>query len=135
MQNNCRFLKKGNTMKTTTIAGLLVFAAIVIGSIVCGGNITAYINLPSIVIVIGAPAGLALIKYKKGDNTICFIRNFKRYVIHIGVLGCVIGFIQMGSSLSEMKWYPQGSAVALLTVLYGITIYCVLDAFSSQAKT
>ncbi len=123
-------------MKTTTsIAGLLVFAAIVIGCIICGGNIAAYIHIPSIIIVIGAPAGLALIKYKKGDETICFIRNFKRYVIHIGVLGCVIGFIQMGSNLTDMKWYPKGSAIALLTVLYGIIIYCILDAFTSQAKT
>ena len=89
-----------------------------------------------IVIVIGAPAGLALIKHKKGEGSLGIIRNFKRYVIHIGVLGCVIGFIQMGAAnITDMTVYARGSGIAILTVFYGIIIYCILDAFTDQTKT
>ena len=117
------------------IIGLLLFAVVIIGSIILSGDsLEGYIHIPCIAIVVGSAAGLAIIRHKKGDNFSRFLQNAKRYVIHTGVLGTIIGFIIMGTRLSVADYGP-GSAVAFLSIFYGLIIYCLLDAFEGRKKS
>ena len=115
--------------------GLLIFLFVVIASIAIGGRPFRFIHLPSIGFVIIVSGGLALMRYRKGDGQSGFITNLKRYSIPSGVIGCLIGLVQIGGNVSDPAQIPAGVAVAILTIFYGLILYCTVDTFTGQEHT
>ena len=116
----------------TKIMGLFVFLFIIIASIWFGGPLVQFVHFPSMGFVIIVSLGLALMKYRKGDGSATFLTNLKRYSIPSGVIGCLIGFVQMGANVSDPAQIPAGVGVAVLTIFYGLILYCVIDALAEQ---
>jgi len=114
------------------ILGLLIFLFVVIASISIGGELSNFIHFPGIGFVIIVSGGLALMRYRKGDGKLSFIKNLKRYSILSGVIGCLIGLIQLGLHVSDPAKIPMGAAVAILTIFYGLMFYCITDIFTGQ---
>ena len=54
-------------MDLATLLGILVAAALVIGSILLGGSGSWFINYPSVMIVLGGTLGATLINYPMAD--------------------------------------------------------------------
>lgn len=117
---------------STKIIGLFIFLFIIAASIWVGGSIFQFIHIPSMVFVIIVSLGLALMKYRKGDSSSAFLSNLKRYSIPSGVIGCLIGFVQIGANVSDPAQIPAGVGVAVLTIFYGLVLYCVIDALAEQ---
>ncbi len=116
----------------TKIIGLSIFLFIIIASIWLGSHLLQFIHLPSIGFVIILSSGLAMMKYQKGNGKLSFITNLKKYSIPSGVIGCIIGIIQMCSNYTNPAQLPAGVAVAVLTIFYGLMLYCIIDALVEQ---
>ncbi len=80
--------------------GLLIFLFVLIGGIFVGGSVVQFVHFPSIGFVIIASSGLALMRHREGDGRQGFLAHLKRYLIPAGVIGCLIGLIQMGRNIS-----------------------------------
>ena len=112
--------------------GLLIFLVGIVGAISCGWS-EIFLNIPSVVYVVLVAGGLALIKFRKGNGVAGFLKHVKRYAIVSGILGMLTGVLQMASATSGTKTFDQagifvGFGTALLTVFYGLIVYCILDA-------
>jgi len=116
------------------ILGLLIFLFVIFSPIYIGGGPLRFVHFPSIGFVIILSSGLALIKYQKGDGKLNFITNLKKYSIPSGVIGCLIGIIQMCSNYTDPAQLPAGVAVAVLTIFYGLILYCIIDALAEQKQ-
>ena len=114
------------------ILGLLIFLFVIFSSIYIGGEPLRFVHFPSIGFVIILSSGLALIKYQKGNGKLSLITNLKKYSIPSGVIGCLIGIIQMCSNYTDPAQLPAGVAVAVLTIFYGLILYCIIDALAEQ---
>ena len=114
------------------IIGLFIFLFIIIASIWLGGSLGQFVHFPSLIFVIIVSLGLALMKYRKGDGRSGFMTNLKRYSIPSGVIGCLIGFVQIGANVSDPAQIPAGVGVAVLTIFYGLILYCIIDALAKQ---
>jgi len=116
----------------TRIIGLFIFLFIIIASIWLGGSLVQFVHFPSLLFVIIVSFGLALMKYQKGDGKSDFLTSLKRYSIPSGVIGCLIGFVQIGANVSNPAQIPAGVGVAILTIFYGLILYCIIDALAEQ---
>ena len=114
------------------IIGLFIFLFIIIASIWLGGSIGQFVHYPSLIFVVIVSFGLALMKYQKGDGKSDFMTSLKRYSIPSGVIGCLIGFVQIGANVSDPSQIPAGVGVAILTIFYGLILYCIIDALAEQ---
>jgi len=115
------------------IIGFLIFLVGVVGAISCGWY-DMFLNIPSAAYVALVAGGLALVKFRKGDGVAGFLKHVKRYAIVSGILGMMTGILQMASAASGTKTFElsnifAGFGIALLTVFYGLIVYCILDAF------
>ena len=119
----------------TRVLGLLIFLFVLVAAILLGGGPFRFVHLPSIGFVMILSGGLALMKYRKGDGKSGFITNLKRYSIPSGVIGCLIGLVQIGGNVSDPAQIPPGVAVAILTIFYGLILYCTVDTFTGQEHT
>ncbi len=90
-----------------------------------------FIHIPSAMIVLGVAGGLGLATYK-GGGIIAFIDCAKRFCIPAGVIGAMIGIIQMLQNLKDPDQLGSGMAVALLTAFYGVVCHCVADAIVTK---
>jgi flagellar motor component MotA len=116
----------------TKIIGLFIFLFIIVASIWLGGSLVQFVHFPSVIFVIILSSGFALMKYQKGKGKFNLIKNIKKYSIPSGVIGCLIGIIQMCSSYTDPAQLPAGAAVAVLTIFYGLILYCIIDALIEQ---
>ena len=116
----------------TRVFGLFIFLFIIVASIWFGGPLGQFVHFPSIGFVVIVSLGLALMKFRKGDGSSVFLSNLKRYSIPSGVIGCLIGFVQMGANVSDPAKIPAGVGVAVLTIFYGLVLYCIIDALTEQ---
>jgi flagellar motor component MotA len=114
------------------IIGLFIFLFIIIASIWLGGSLGQFVHFPSLVFVVIVSFGLALMKYRKGNGRSGFMTNLRRYAIPSGVIGCLIGFVQIGANVSDPSQIPAGVGVAILTIFYGLILYCIIDALAEQ---
>lgn len=114
------------------IIGLFIFMFIIIASIWLGGPLGHFVHIPSLLFVVIVSFGLALMKYRKGDRRSDFMTSLKRYSIPSGVIGCLIGFVQIGANVSDPSKIPAGVGVAILTILYGLILYCIIDTLAEQ---
>jgi len=108
--------------------GLLIFLVVIASTIWAGTEWTAFVNPAGIVFVVITAVGLALMKYRAGAGKAGFIKCLKRYSIPVGTIGCLIGFIQIGWCLSDYAYLGIALATAVLTIFYGLILYCVCDA-------
>lgn len=112
------------------------------GAIVMGGNLAMFINLPSLVIVIGgglfvslsfhSPTAVknALVAGSAGTaanphdlkNHRNVLGTIRTSVVGSGVLGTLIGSVQMLANLDDPKKLGPAIAVALLTLVYSVLI-------------
>ena len=110
-----------------------------VGAIAMGGS-AGFVNVPSAIITLGIPALLLYANY--GRDFLAFSSDFllalagpppkrvplyaeiaaagSRYVLGAGVLGMLIGLIQMLRNLEDPSSIGMGLAVSLLTVLYSV---------------
>lgn len=122
-------------MKTKIIGGVIFLIVLIVGFL-GDGDFWIFINLPAIGFVAFATVGLTLMKYRKGIGKLEVINNLKKYSILSGVIGCLIGFVQMGWHVSDdLQMIPMGVAIAILTIIYGLIFYCILDAFTEHIRT
>ena len=120
-----------------------VFVALVCAGIVMGGELLGFIDLPSIVIVIGgmscATVGsfpLHVIGEAIGDalgkitieNEERVLRSYHvlskmgDFAVASGLMGTVIGLVNMLANLDDPSAIGPAMAVALLTMLYGVIL-------------
>jgi hypothetical protein len=139
------------------ISGYRIFStfmacAFFAGPIVIGGG-AGFMNIPALLITCGLPFSLLLGLY--GDDYIKFIadaiatlftvshnpnpkfadiaKTGSRLTIGAGVLGTLVGLIQMLRNLEDPSAIGMGMSVALLTSLYAIFMSEVLYAFLYKA--
>ncbi len=108
-------------------------------AIMWDGNLCTYFNLPSVAICVGGVFFFALAVHSPkalvralraafGDAPLsaeqareheCVLDTLTNLTLTMGILGCLIGFVQMLQNMDDPKKIGPALAVALLTVLYG----------------
>ena len=115
--------------------GWFAALALIVLSMVMGGNLMDFINPPSIVIVVGGAQGILFFLYGS-DSVRILIPSFRNenpeYGLRIaesgshlyimaGWLGAGIGLVQMAEAMDDLSNLGPALAVNLLTIFYG---YC-----------
>ncbi len=122
---------------------LLLFLAVgSLGVIFAGASASLFLNLPSLIIVLVIAVSLSLctfgpseivhyfaIAFRVDDNDqsglrdgIVFFRALQWYLIAGGLIGFLIGLITLLAGLQSSTSVGSGTAIALLTVLYGLVL-------------
>lgn len=108
------------------ILGFIVFLGILAAAIAFSGSINYFVDLPSLIVVIGATAGMTLISYRKDmtRNDICI--RLKRYSIYSGWLLALIGVISyLGNLASTFDVRVLG--ICILGLFYGYLASFIID--------
>jgi Flagellar motor component len=99
----------------------LIGALIIIG-MVAGAtatiDYTKFLDLPSLLIVIGGALGYVLAKGKSKH----FIKNFGDGSVYMGWIGFIIGLIMIGNHYADADKIGPALSVALLPIFYGYFI-------------
>jgi len=132
--------EKETTMLLVGIAMALVFLML---AIFVGGTLGLFIDIPSVIIVLGVSLALLLATHRGSGVGLLFkapfaldtvdrrrssavYQDFKTYAIVSGWLGFIIGCILMGANIDHLESLGPGTAVALITVFYGYTLAYVI---------
>ena len=115
----------------TFLLGIGLFSVAILIALTVGGEMLSFVHIPSFLFVIGVASGLGLASYR-GKGMIAYISGCKKHFISAGVVGTVIGTVQMLSTLDDPSQIGKGMAVALLSVFYGIVFYCAADSLVSK---
>ena len=121
------------------LAVLLAYAAVA-----SGGNVRMFLNLPSALLVLGLSYFLGVAAYGRRDfnyslkallfayrrklphslgiRHVGIIRSMRQYLIMSGVLGFLVGVVQMLNHMDDPSAIGPAVAVALLTVVYGVLL-------------
>ena len=140
-------------LSLSRIIGLMGVLAIIVGVIWLGGGGLMFIHIPSLVFTLGITFFLLLGIF--GSDFLKFIPDAlitlvsrstepnerfaqiaisgSRYVIGAGLIGALIGMIQMLRNLTSPKQIGAGMAVALLTALYAVITSEIFFAFLHKA--
>ena len=94
--------------------GVIIIMAMICGAI-ASVDYTKFIDLPSLLIVLGGAIGYVLAKGKTDD----FIKDFGDGSVYMGWIGLFIGFIIVGNHHAEAKKIGQAMSVAFLPIFYG----------------
>ena len=110
------------------VFGVMMYAAIL------GGSLTAFIDLPSLIIVVVASffAALAMSKGKFDERTISLTGDA---AVIVGWLGFLIGLVLMAGGLNNLladQMLGSAFSVAFLTVFYGYFIKLVCLMYSNS---
>lgn len=118
------------------IVGLVLILAL---NAVAMGDLTVFIDIPSLIIVLGFPIG-ALIFARAGIPSMfgaAFDADASRvqleaaargwaqartYAVVSGLIGTVIGFVIILKNLDDLSAVGPGAALGILTVLYGLIL-------------
>jgi flagellar motor component MotA len=141
------------TFSPSRLIGLGGVLFILIGCIVAGGTTWAFIHIPSLVFTLGvtffallATFGTDFLKFIPQSFLTFVSRNpepnpkfaeialfASRYLIGIGLVGMLIGLVQILNNLSDPSGIGAGMAVAILTILYALIVSEVFCAFLYKA--
>ena len=92
---------------------------VIIIGMVCGAiatiDYTKFVDLPSLVIVLGGAIGYVLAKGKSS----AFIKDFGDGSVYMGWIGLFIGFIIIGNHHAEAEKIGPAISVAFLPIFYG----------------
>lgn len=123
------------------IFAIVIFIAILVGTIILGTPITVFLNLPSILIIVLITATMLMASglfndFKRAfkvimsrDNLFSKVEIEKSYlaieltiklIINSGLLGSLIGLIQLLGTLNNPSTIGPNVAVMLLTLFYGL---------------
>lgn len=135
--------------------GLIVFILILAGTTVISGAPAAFVDLPSIIVILAfcipmlMASGLlpdllrgfrlmgqkvntlSLLELKKAAIA---LRLAERLLLLSGILGSIIGIIGLASSLKDMSSLGPNLAVALLALFYSILLIIVLMPVQARVK-
>ncbi len=118
------------------LLGTALFAA----AVLLGGSLAAFINAPSMLIVIGGMVCFSLAHHNPGairdaignalgnepspnvQKDISVLATLRKTTYGSGVAGTLIGLVQMLQSLDDSKSIGPAMAVAILTVRYSVLI-------------
>ena len=116
-------------MKYLKLLGLLICLFFILGAIFEIG-ISLYIDLYSLIIVIGGAIGYSLIKNNKKE----YIINFGKGAVFFGWLGLLIGLIALTggkyNNWGDIDKMGKALSVSLLPVFYGYVIKLTTMSFS-----
>jgi len=107
--------------------GISVFLIVILYVLFAGGGPLSFVHSPSALFVLSAAGGLGLAGHR-GNGFVGYVASFKKHVITCGVLGTLIGVIQMLRNLSDPEAIGAGLAVALLCPFYSIILYGICES-------
>ena|SRR5210317_1859996 len=99
------------------IIGVLIIIGIVAGTTMTIDH-TKFIDLPSMLLVLGGAIGYSLAKGKPRD----FLRNFGDGSVYMGWIGLMIGLIMIGNHYADADKIGPAMSVAFLPLFYGYLI-------------
>ena len=102
------------------IIGILIIIGMVVGA-VSTIDYNKFIDLPSMLIVIGGSLGYVLAKGKSSD----FIKNFGDGSVYMGWIGLMIGIVMIGNHHANTENMGPAFSIAFLPILYGYFIKLV----------
>jgi len=115
-------------------------ASLLLAAMLLGGSLMAFINLPSILMVVGGLVCFSLAHHDAGSikdaiahalgdepisnhqKDISVLATLRKTTYGSGVAGTLIGMIQMLQNLDDPSAIGPAMAVAMLTVLYSVLI-------------
>lgn len=132
-------------MNLSSIIGLLFATALIVAAIVLGPNVETFLNLPSITIVVGlvlawglhafGASALAqavktvlraafrsdpLVSDESAPEQAAMLREMRSHLYFSGVIGTLIGWIQMAASMDDLSTFGPAWAVSMLTLFYAL---------------
>jgi len=120
------------------ILGFIVMVVMVVVGLIGSGSIAQIIDLPSVVIVIGATTGALLMSFGSGLGTaikavfrktadramltlgVAVFERGQSYAVASGVLGTLVGVVVLLSLIDKASSLGPGLATALITMAYGL---------------
>ena len=99
------------------IIGVLIIIGIVAGTTMTIDH-TKFIDLPSMLLVLGGAIGYSLAKGTPKD----FLRNFGDGSVYMGWIGLIIGLIMIGNHYADADKIGPAMSVAFLPLFYGYLI-------------
>ena len=99
------------------IIGVIIIFGMVAGAIASIDH-TKFLDLPSLLIVVGGALGYVLAKGKSKH----FIKNFGDGSVYMGWIGLIIGFITIGNHHVDAEKIGPAISVAFLPIFYGYFI-------------
>ena len=128
-------------MTTRMILALVFLGTILVSAMSFGGPVFGFLDLPSAVLVLGLTAGATTMSYTLAEVSDAFrcagrgtdddaraARGHKIFTrmadiaVASGLVGTVIGLVQMLQNLDDPTAIGPAMAVALLTLLYGVIL-------------
>lgn len=127
------------------IVGAVIYLGLILAAIAAGGSLAAFIDIPSIMIVIGGTFAVTIISYSLEDidnalksafSGVTDVTKLKmgayfwlsqvRILLGVGAVGTIIGWIKMLQNLSDPNGIGPAMAIGLLTFFYGLLITFLL---------
>ena len=114
------------------IISLLIIVFAIVAAIFAGGDILAFIDVPSFLVVIGpviasisAKHGLEGFKelFREGENQSKILHTMGVTGIFMGFIGSIIGLIIVLHNLQDIAALGPATAISLLTTFYGALIF------------
>ena len=111
---------------------LLIIVFAIVAAIFVGGDIRAFIDVPSILVVIGpviasisAKHGLEGFKelFREGENQSKILHTMGVTAFLAGAIGTMIGLVIMLGNLQDQAAIGPAMAISLLTTFYGALIF------------
>ena len=117
---------------------LLCGTGLFLAAILMGGNLAMFVNLPSIIIVLGGcvfmsmgahgaggvlqalGAGFSASEDENAKHHLAVLRTVRTTLCASGAVGFLIGLVQMLANLSDPSAIGPAMAVALLTMFYAV---------------
>ena len=99
------------------IIGVIIIIGMVVGTISAIDH-NIFIDLPSMLLVVGGSLGYVLAKGKSND----FIKNFGDGSVYMGWIGLMIGVVLIGNHYTNTENLWPAFSVAFLPIFYGYFI-------------
>ena len=109
------------------IIGIIIIIGMVGGAIVSIDH-TKFLDLPSMLIVVGGALGYVLAKGKSKH----FIKNFGDGSVYMGWIGLMIGLIMIGNHHANTENLWPAFSIAFLPIFYGYLIKLITVGLEKQ---
>lgn len=131
-----------------SIIAIVAFFFLISSGIMMGGEISSFIDIPSVIITVGGGLVLALINFSIADLLAAIgtgfgssglgqeesaraaraLRALGSSIVCAGAIGTIIGLINMGQNLDDPSSIGPGVATALITIFYALILNCAVIA-------
>jgi len=111
------------------IVGILIIIGMVVGAM-STIDYNRFIDLPSMLLVVGGSLGYVLAKGKSSD----FIKNFGDGSVYMGWIGLMIGIVMIGNHHANTENMGRAFSIAFLPILYGYFIKLVTIGLEKSNK-